>query len=277
LRLADGLKSLAAGASEPELSRIAVVVGSAKAIGIIAIVTAGLLVLKYTGTLRQLEHLSLLLYLAAVVLAATRWGTLPAIIAALVSGAAQDFFFYPPDFAFGMDDPENVFNLMMFLLIAFATGKLAARLRSELTLAQGRESEIRGLYEFSRRLASGFTADDLIAAVQDYLSNTLGRPTIMVPPPGSLDVVSADNTGLPSDVQAEALAMMVPGAPERRAIADFETGRLWLLRAVSSQAVTYGVIAVDLGSRSIAEDRTHQNAGRRRLGRDQCQARTSRY
>jgi two-component system sensor histidine kinase KdpD len=47
--------------------------------------------------------------------------------------------------------------------------------------------------------------------------------------------------------------MMTPGALEQRAIADFETGRLWLLRAVSSQAVTYGVIAVDLGSRSIAE------------------------
>jgi two-component system sensor histidine kinase KdpD len=63
----------------------------------------------------------------------------------------------------------------------------------------------------------------------------------------------ADSTGLPSDVRTEALAMMAPGAPEQRAIADFETGRLWLLRAVSSQAVIYGVIAVDLGSRSIAE------------------------
>ena len=102
-------------------------------------------------------------------------------------------------------------------------------------------------------MASGFTADDLIAAVQDYLSNTLGRPTIMVPPPGSLGVLLADSNGLPSDVRAEALAMMTPGALEQRAIADFETGRLGLLRAVSSQAVTYGVIAVDLGSRSIAE------------------------
>src|SRR5262249_62378038 len=104
-----------------------------------------------------------------------------------------------------------------------------------------------------RCLAPGFTADALFAAVQAYLSNPLGRPTILVPPLGSLGVVLADRTGLPSDVQAEALAMMAPGAPEQRAIADFETGRLWLLRAVSSQAVTYRVIAVDLGSRSIAK------------------------
>jgi K+-sensing histidine kinase KdpD len=237
LRLADGLKPLAAGVSDPGLLRIAVVVGHAQAIGIIAIVTAGLLVLKYSTTL-QFENLSLLLYLAAVVLAATWWGKWPAIIAALVSGAAQAFFFYPPDFSFGIDDPEYVLYLMMFLLVALATGNLAARLRSELALAQGREVEIRGLYEFSRRLASGFTAEDLIAAVQDYLSNTLGRPAILVPSPGSLGLALADGTGLPGDVRDEALAMMVPEAPEQRTIADFETGRLWLLRAVSSQAVT---------------------------------------
>jgi two-component system sensor histidine kinase KdpD len=253
MRLADGLKPLAAGVAEPGLSSRAVVAGSVKGIGVIAAVTAGLVVLEYSIVLKEFEHLSLLMYLAVVVLAATRWGTLPAIITALASGAAQAFFFYPPHFSFQVDDPHNILHLMVFLLVAFATGNLAARLRRERDLAQAREAEIRGLYEFSRRLASGFSADDLIAAVQDYLSNTLGRPTIMVPPPGSLGIVSADRTGLPTDVQAEALAMMAPGAPEQRAIADFETGRLWLLRAVSSQAVTYGVIAVDLGNRSIAE------------------------
>ena len=249
LRLADGLKLSVAGAAEPR----AVVVGSAKAIGVIAGVTAGLVGLKYSIALTEIEHLSLLMYLAVVVLAATRWGPLPAIITALAAGAAQAYFFYPPDFSFKIDDPHNVLHLMVFVLVAFATGNLANRLRRERDLAQAREAEIRGLYEFSRRLASGFTADDLISAVQDYLSNTLGRPTIMVPPPGSLGVGLADASGLPSDVRAEALAMIAPGAPEQRAIADFETGRLWLLRAVSSQAVTYGVIAVDLGSRSIAE------------------------
>ncbi|MBV8744370.1 MAG: DUF4118 domain-containing protein [Xanthobacteraceae bacterium] len=253
VRLGNILEPLTPGVADPGVSPQVVVAGSAQAIAVIAAVTAGLLGLKYSIVLTEIEHLSLLMYLAAVVLAATRWGPLPAIITALASGAAQAFFFYPPNFSFQIDDPHNILHLMVYLLVAFATGNLAARLRRERDLAQTRESEIRGLYEFSRRLASGFTADDLIAAVQDYLSNTLGRPTIMVPPPGSLGVLLADGTGLPSDVRAEALAMMAPGAPEQRAIADFESGLLWLLRAVSSQAVTYGVIAVDLGSRSVAQ------------------------
>src|SRR5262249_48773979 len=71
--------------------------------------------------------------------------------------------------------------------------------------------------------------------------------------PGSLGLVSADGAGLPGEVRNEALAMIAPGAPEQRTIADFESGRLWFLRAVSSQAITYGVLAVDLGSRSIAQ------------------------
>ena len=253
LRLANGLKPGATAVAEPGLSPRDILLGSLKAIGVTAGVTGGLVALKYSIDLTEIEHLSLLMYLAVVVLAATRWGPLPAIITALASGAAQAFFFYPPAFSFKVDDPHNLLHLMVFLLVALTTGNLATRLRRERDFAQARELEIRGLYEFSRRLASGFTADDLIAAVQDYLSNTLGRPTIMVPPPGSLGVLLADSNGLPSDVRAEALAMMTPGALEQRAIADFETGRLWLLRAVSSQAVTYGVIAVDLGSRSIAE------------------------
>ncbi len=254
VRLADGLKPFALGASERARSRFGpVVLGSVKAIGIIAAATTGLLVLKYSSSMLELEHLSLLMYLAAVVLAASRWGPWPAIITALVSGASQAFFFYPPDFSFAIDDARNILHLMVYLLVAIGTGNLAARLRREVDLAQTREAEIRGLYEFSRRLASGFTADDLIAAVQDYLSNTLGRPAMLVPPPGALGAFLAEGTGLPNDVRVEALAMMAPGAPEQRTIADFETGRLWLLRAVSSQAVTYGVIAVDLGSRPIAQ------------------------
>jgi two-component system sensor histidine kinase KdpD len=148
--LADGLKPSVAGAAEPR----AVVVGSAKALGVIAAVTFGLVGLKFSIALTESEHLSLLMYLAVVVLAATRWGPLPAIIAALASGAAQAYFFYPPDFSFKVDDPHNVLHLMVFVLVAFATGNLANRLRRERDLAQARESEIRGLYEFSRRLAS---------------------------------------------------------------------------------------------------------------------------
>src|SRR5262249_29453675 len=80
LRLADRFASVA-GAIGPRT----VVVGSARAIGGIASVTAGLVVLKYSLVIQEIEHLSLLMYLAVVVLAATRWGPLPAIITALVA------------------------------------------------------------------------------------------------------------------------------------------------------------------------------------------------
>src|SRR5271165_6944556 len=98
MRLADRLKLFAAGVAEPGLSPRDIVMGSAKAIGVIAGVTAGLVALKYSIVLTEIEHLSLLMYLAVVVLTATRWGPFPAVITALASGAAQAFFFYPPEF-----------------------------------------------------------------------------------------------------------------------------------------------------------------------------------
>ncbi len=96
LRLANGLKPGATAVAEPGLSPRDILLGSLKAIGVTAGVTGGLVALKYSIDLTEIEHLSLLMYLAVVVLAATRWGPLPAIITALASGAAQAFFFYPP-------------------------------------------------------------------------------------------------------------------------------------------------------------------------------------
>jgi two-component system sensor histidine kinase KdpD len=249
----NGQQALLTDAPGSILSRrLPVLETSLKTCGLVAGATVALGFMKYVAP-DDVDDLSLLLYLATVVLVATRWGLWPAIASAFLCGAMQAFFFYPPEFSFEIDDPHKVIDLLVFLIVALGAGNLAARLRRELDLAQGREAEIRGLYEFSRRLAAGFTADDLIAAVQDYLSNTLGRPTILVPPPGSFGLVLADSAGLPGEVRKEALAMIAPGAPEQRTIADFETGRLWLLRAVSSQAITYGVIAVDLGGRSVAQ------------------------
>jgi K+-sensing histidine kinase KdpD len=222
-----------------------------KTTGVVATATAALLIFHYS--FKDLQDLSLLVYLAGVVLVSVRLGPWPAVLAAILSAAAQAFFFYPPDFSFEIEDPHKLINLMVFLLVALCTGNLAVRLRRELLFTQARETEIRGLYEFSRQLACGFTVEDLITAVQGYLSDTLGRLTILVPPPGSSGLFWAEGTGLPDEVHKEAVAMLAPGGREQRTIADFETGRLWLLWAVSSQAAIYGVIAVDLGKSSIAE------------------------
>ncbi|MEI9924558.1 MAG: DUF4118 domain-containing protein [Bradyrhizobium sp.] len=116
-------------------------------------------------------------YLIPVIIAATQWGIWPATLASIVSMASADFFFFPPIFSFQVEDPQEVVDLLLFLVVALVSSNLASRLRRETDMLRLREKEIQNLYEFSRRLAACFTVSDLIAAIQTYLSGTLAsRP-----------------------------------------------------------------------------------------------------
>jgi signal transduction histidine kinase len=185
-------------------------------------------------------------YLIPVVVAATRWGFWPAFAAAVAGTAIADFFFTEPYYSFWIADSKELFELLVFLGVALITSNLAARLKRERDMSHAREQEMRGLYEFSRRLALAFTAADLISAVQDYLTNTLRRRTILVPPPAMMGAALAGEAAAPDHVIQVAIAMMGPGEVERRALTDAKTGKLWLLRRASSETASYGVIAVDL-------------------------------
>jgi K+-sensing histidine kinase KdpD len=214
-----------------------------KSLALVAVATLGLLVLD-----RIVEELVPFAYLIPVVIAATRWGFWPAFAAAVAGTVTADFFFTQPYYSFWIADPKEVIELLVFLLVALITGNLAARLKRERDVSHAREQEMRGLYEFSRQLAAAFTAVDLISAVQDYLTNTLRRRTILVPSPTMMGRALSDGGELPKDLFEAAIAMMGSGGPQRRVLADAETGNVWLLQVASSDTATYGVIAVDLGS-----------------------------
>src|SRR3984885_10285988 len=140
--------------------------------GSVSLVTALLLLLEQTVAVSLVP----IAYLVPVVIAATRWGIWPATLASIASMAAADFFFFPPIFSFEVEDPQEVVDLMLFLVVALVSSNLASRLRRETDTLRQREKEIQNLYEFSRRLAACFTVSDLIAAIQTFLSRTLGQP-----------------------------------------------------------------------------------------------------
>ena len=50
-------------------------------------------------------------FLVPVVIAATRWGVVSAVVAAICGVLASAFFFYPPLYSFRIKDPQEVINL----------------------------------------------------------------------------------------------------------------------------------------------------------------------
>ena len=114
-----------------------------------------------------------------MLIAATRWGMVPAIVAAVGGVLASAFFFYPPLYSFRIRDPQEVLNLILFVFVAVVVSQLATRLRRQLELTRQREIDMRDLYAFSRRLAVAFDVSDIHAAIEDHLANVMQRKVVL--------------------------------------------------------------------------------------------------
>ncbi len=189
-------------------------------------------------------------YLIPIIIAATQWGIWPATLASIASMAAADFFFFPPLFSFQVDDPQEVIDLLLFLVVALVSSNLAARLRQETETLRRREKDIQNLYEFSRRLAACFTVSDLVSAIENYLSRTLGQQAVFFTARTDGHFEPPKSGTAPKVVQDSVASMIAaPEAPAQTMI-DGPTQNAWLLRLVRSETAVIGLVAISIGSGS---------------------------
>jgi two-component system sensor histidine kinase KdpD len=212
---------------------------------LVAALTLGIFgIIKETG----LEHGSVV-YLIPVVIAATRWGIVSSIVAAVCGVIASAFFFYAPLYSFRITDPLEVLNLSLFIFVAVVVSQLAARLKRQLEMARQREIGLRDLYAFSRRLAMSFDVADIHAAIENHLAAIMQHKVVLFA--GMRDAVIANARRNAVAVPGEVLAEVNEVAGGRHdaggTILTAASGGVWLVRAVSHKSPEFGVIAVDLG------------------------------
>jgi two-component system, OmpR family, sensor histidine kinase KdpD len=195
-------------------------------------------------------------YLIPIIFAATRWGIWASTLASLTAIAASDFFFFEPLYSFRVDNPQEAVDLLLFLVVALATSNLASRLRRETERLRRREKEIQHLYGFSKRLAACFTVSDLIAAIHYYLSHTLGaRGALFVAgSDGHFESLQGSAIAPPAVLEAVTAMTETVGATGRSVVDTPQD--IWLLRAISSETVVHGVIAINVGHGSRDEIRS---------------------
>lgn len=222
----------------------------------IGLVTAALFALSTTLA----SSLVPIAYLIPVMFAATRWGVWPAMTASIAGTAAADFFFFEPLYSFRVDNPQEAVDLLLFLIVALVSSKLASRLRKETETLRRREKEIHALYDFSRRLASCFTVADLISAIRHHFESAFGHAAILFVTTPDGHCGPPGPRSAPLSVRTIAAAMNSGTGPGVQTIVDEQPGELWLLRAISSETAIHGVIAVNigLGSGSAIERRTRR-------------------
>lgn len=159
------------------------------------------------------EHLApanlVMLYLLVVVITSLRFDRPAALLVALASVLAFDFFLVPPYLTFVVADWQYVVTFLGLLVVGFATTELRARLRAQTESAIRREGEAVALYECSRALAAATDRDAIVAVLVDHVRTVFAENVaIWLPGDGGLELHPASEP-FPTQVFEGAVARWV--------------------------------------------------------------------
>ncbi|HEY6869465.1 MAG TPA: DUF4118 domain-containing protein, partial [Novosphingobium sp.] len=133
-----------------------------------------------------------LLYLLPVMVAATRFGLRPALVTALVSSLAYNFFFIPPLYTFTIEDPQNIITVLVLLGVAVVASQLAARTRDQAELARASALQNGTLAGFARLLSGVSQREELGRVLCGEVARLLDVQTLLLGPrQGQLAVIAA--------------------------------------------------------------------------------------
>src|SRR5579871_455952 len=142
-------------------------------------VAAAVLTGKLLTALMPFPNLSMI-FLMAVLFPAVSFGIWPAIYASVLSFLAYNFFFIEPIYTFTVAEPHELLALIIFLAVAVTTSALAGRVRDQARVAADRTRATRRLYEFTRKLSSLATVDDIAEGAAGEIHTSLERPTVIL-------------------------------------------------------------------------------------------------
>jgi two-component system sensor histidine kinase KdpD len=170
-----------------------------------ALVAAGTLLGFPVHSVVAPENL-VMIYLAVVVIAAIYLGRGPAVLAAVLSVFAFDFFFVQPRLSFTVADTEYLLTFAGLFIVGVVISTLAARSREQAEAARRRERQAVALYELSRDLAGARGLEDILHVVIEHIEQTLGREAAILLPAGESLQPRALSPGLALDEDELAVA-----------------------------------------------------------------------
>lgn len=125
-----------------------------------------------------------MLYLAAVLLAAFYLGRNQALLASVLGTLALDFFCVPPHLTLAVSDTWYLLTFAGLLVVGLVTSSLVARARSHAEAAQRRELQAVNLYELSRTLAAAGDLPTILQVALKHIQDTFGATAVVLMPGG---------------------------------------------------------------------------------------------
>ncbi|HWQ41998.1 MAG TPA: ATP-binding protein, partial [Desulfosporosinus sp.] len=148
-----------------------------------------------------------MLYLLPVLFVAPRWGRFPAVITAIMGVITFDFFYVPPFLSFTVADVRYLISFAIFLLVAFITGTLSDRLKSQINYSRQRESRVSALYALSRDIAAVDKLDAVLESIANKVANTLEGQVVLLLPNENAKLELLKNSGTNNFLNESELAV----------------------------------------------------------------------
>src|SRR5579875_145562 len=148
-----------------------------------------------------------MVFLAAVVIAASLYGLRVALFAAVLGFLSWNFFFLEPLYSFAIGDARDIIAIFVFLTVAAITGGMASRVRNEVAAAQSRVQSLHRIGGFRRALDAARTEPELLAELARQGAGLAGQAVVLTTQEGGeLTLRAADPAGATLDETAWAAA-----------------------------------------------------------------------
>ena len=144
----------------PEIRKILAALALVAAVSVIVF-----LLVRYLGVSR-----ASVAFLLPVVVAAIRWGPAAAMAASIVGVVPMVFLLYEPIYHLQISDPQQVFDLALYILVAVVVSRLAAQLSAAHVRAEA-------------NLLRQAVVDSVSHELRTPLASILGSATVLEPAP----------------------------------------------------------------------------------------------
>jgi two-component system sensor histidine kinase KdpD len=153
-----------------------------------------------------------LLYLPAVLAAASFAGLGPALLAALASALAYNFFFTAPHLTFQIDNPNDIVTVLVLFAVAVVTSQLAASVRRQARRADANAARNATIAGLARRLLACTSAREIGEVAMAEIGTVFACNAVLV-----LADTPAPAQFTPADIAAAAL-VFEKGEPAGRGV-----------------------------------------------------------
>ncbi|WP_024557157.1 two-component system sensor histidine kinase KdpD [Franconibacter pulveris 1160] len=150
---------------------------------LVALLLCALITLVANQWLSAFDAANLVMvYLLGVVMVALFYGRWPSVLATVINVISFDLFFIAPRGTLAVSDVQYLLTFAVMLTVGLVIGNLTAGVRYQARIARYREQRTRHLYEMSKALAVGRSAQDIAVTSERFIDSTFHARSLMLLP-----------------------------------------------------------------------------------------------